>query len=305
MVDVTAVNPHRWEISKLVGTPFTITRKIATNKTVANVYALEGNKLTKLSWKQPNAGEVSFTLNSLSLHPYVIEYGPDKKSIATATISGVVNKTYTGKALTQTPVVKLGSTTLKAGTDYTVSYKNNVQVGTATITFTGKGNYMGTATKTFKITKPANTTKPDVPVYWIVNKKSGENLYTTAWPEVNKLCNQKKTWTNKGIMWYAPATGKPVYRLVNKKTNDHHFTMNQTEIKQLTQVKKTWKMDFSGKPVFYSGGSKSIWRLRSDSRIAAKKAGTHMFALSQASVNALKKKGWTSEGVLLYAKRYK
>ena len=42
---------------------------------------------------------------------------------------------YTGKARTQTSgiVVKANTKTLKNGTDYTVSYKNNVNVGTATV----------------------------------------------------------------------------------------------------------------------------------------------------------------------------
>ena len=35
--------------------------------------------------------------------------------------------------------------------DYTVSYKNNTNAGTATVTITGKGNYSGTANKTFTI----------------------------------------------------------------------------------------------------------------------------------------------------------
>ena len=57
-------------------------------------------------------------------------------AISGAAISGLAAKTYTGKALTQTPVVKIGSATLKTGTDYTVSYKNNVNAGTATVTIT-------------------------------------------------------------------------------------------------------------------------------------------------------------------------
>ena len=43
--------------------------------------------------------------------------------------------------------------TLVAGTDYTVTYKNNVKVGTATVVITGKGNFTGTKTITFTITK--------------------------------------------------------------------------------------------------------------------------------------------------------
>ena len=45
---------------------------------------------------------------------------------------------------------------MKNGTDYTVSYKNNKNAGTATIVITGKGSYEGTITKTFKINKAKN-----------------------------------------------------------------------------------------------------------------------------------------------------
>lgn len=49
-------------------------------------------------------------------------------------------------------------TVLKKGTDYTVSYKNNKNIGTATVTFTGKGKYTGEIQKTFKITVKKGTT---------------------------------------------------------------------------------------------------------------------------------------------------
>ncbi len=42
--------------------------------------------------------------------------------------------------------------TLVYKTDYTITYKNNVNVGTATMTIKGKGNYTGSLKKTFKIT---------------------------------------------------------------------------------------------------------------------------------------------------------
>ena len=35
--------------------------------------------------------------------------------------------------------------------DYSVSYSNNTKVGTATVKITGKGNYTGSVSKTFKI----------------------------------------------------------------------------------------------------------------------------------------------------------
>ena len=82
-----------------------------------------------------------------------------RTSIAKASITGLKSKYYTGKALTQTPTVKLGSKTLKSGTDYTVSFSSNKAVGTATVRITGKGAYTGTAKATFKILPKKTTLK--------------------------------------------------------------------------------------------------------------------------------------------------
>ena len=71
----------------------------------------------------------------------------------------VKDQTYTGKALKPAVTVKYGSKTLKQGTDYTVSYKNNVKPGTATVTVTGKGDYTGSAKATFRILVPLSKCK--------------------------------------------------------------------------------------------------------------------------------------------------
>ena len=65
---------------------------------------------------------------------------------------------YTGSAIKPAVTVKYNGKTLKSGTDYTVSYKNNKAVGTATITVTGKGDYSGTKTRTFSIVNKAIST---------------------------------------------------------------------------------------------------------------------------------------------------
>jgi hypothetical protein len=59
---------------------------------------------------------------------------------------------YTGSALTPNATVKIGSITLENGTDYTVEYFNNVNVGTATVKVIGLAGYTGSATATFNIT---------------------------------------------------------------------------------------------------------------------------------------------------------
>ena len=74
-----------------------------------------------------------------------------KNNFKKATVSGISNKSYTGKNITQSITVKYNGKTLKNGTDYTVSYSSNKKIGTATVKIAGKGSCTGTITKTFKI----------------------------------------------------------------------------------------------------------------------------------------------------------
>ena len=74
-----------------------------------------------------------------------------KNDFKKAAVSGISTKAFTGKNITQSVTVKYSGKTLKNGTDYTVSYSNNKNVGTATVKIAGKGSYTGTITKTFKI----------------------------------------------------------------------------------------------------------------------------------------------------------
>ena len=75
----------------------------------------------------------------------------NRTSIINASVSGIKNKYYTGKAIKQDFTVKLGSKTLTKGSDYTVSYKNNKTIGKATVIIKGKGKYTGSISKSVKI----------------------------------------------------------------------------------------------------------------------------------------------------------
>lgn len=74
--------------------------------------------------------------------------------LSTATVSTIANKNWTGKAITPRPTVKMGTTTLRRGTDYTLRYMNNVDTGTAIVIVTGKGSYSGSTMTTFAIVNP-------------------------------------------------------------------------------------------------------------------------------------------------------
>ena len=66
---------------------------------------------------------------------------------------GTSEFTFNGTELKPTVTVKDGSAVLVENTDYTLAFTNNVNVGTATVTATGIGNYSGTKTATYTIVK--------------------------------------------------------------------------------------------------------------------------------------------------------
>ena len=60
---------------------------------------------------------------------------------------------YSGKAIIPTVTVKCGEDTLVENEDFEISYSNNINAGTATITIKGIGDYRGTVTKEYTIQK--------------------------------------------------------------------------------------------------------------------------------------------------------
>ena len=77
------------------------------------------------------------------------------RGISDTTIGSIPNQTYTGNSISALPVITYNGATLTKGTDYTLTYSNNVNVGTATVTIKGQGNFKGTTSKTFSISARA------------------------------------------------------------------------------------------------------------------------------------------------------
>lgn len=77
---------------------------------------------------------------------------PVQEKIKISTVDFTVKPYYTGKAIKGKLVVKArNGKKLTEGKDYTVTYKNNIKIGTASVVVTGKGNYTGSLTTKFKI----------------------------------------------------------------------------------------------------------------------------------------------------------
>ncbi len=76
----------------------------------------------------------------------------DKTLISKAKVAKIPDQSYDKNEKTPKPAVSMGGVPLTEGTDYTVRYENNTEVGTAEAVLTGIGDYAGTKKVTFRIT---------------------------------------------------------------------------------------------------------------------------------------------------------
>ena len=136
--------------------------KIVKSASTGRYAALSGSKYIASYQNNVNAGTATVTVTGKAgSNPFYSGSAAATFTIKPAKITEVIvnrdTMPYTGKAVTQSKltVVKFGETVLKYGRDYSITYKNNVDVGKATMTVTGKGSFAGTIKKTFKIAPPA------------------------------------------------------------------------------------------------------------------------------------------------------
>lgn len=105
--------------------------------------------------------------------------------------------TYTGSAVIQEAIrVYYGDTLLREKTDYTISYKNNTNAGTAQIIVTGKGNYTGKAVKEFTIEPIDLGRDSDITALVTTAVETGKNLKPAVAVTWNgKPLKEKKDYT--------------------------------------------------------------------------------------------------------------
>lgn len=124
-----------------------------------------------------------------------------RKSLSGATVSKISDKSYTGNYIKPTVKVIYQGKTLKQDTDYTVEYTDNLYVGTATVTITGKWDYFGTKVVHFKI-KPAkpkkvsakNAGRKKVLIRW---QNTSQDVYYVVYRSTKKNSGYKKRATVK------------------------------------------------------------------------------------------------------------
>ena len=89
---------------------------------------------------------------------------------------------YTGEAVKVNGVFKAGNKVLVEGQDYTAEYKDNVEEGPATVTYTFQGDYTGTFDDYFAIEKGSSVIpdEPDEPDGRLVNPLTAKGKTVTV-----------------------------------------------------------------------------------------------------------------------------
>lgn len=223
---------------------------------------------TSITWKKNGVAEIF-------VYP---EYGPEygityrvlvgpKIQISNQTIELEASYfTYDGKS--KEPKVTIQG--LAEGTDYSVSYENNRNVGTGKAVITGKGYYTGTVTKTFTIaSKSSNESTMGTP-QTPGSSVSPEDFDTSD--EIEKIKLSKTSFVYNGKRRMPKVTVKNGLGEVLEKGKDYTVTYkNCTKVGKATVVIK-------GKG-FYSGTFKKTYKIVPKAPIsykpkAAKKAVT-------------------------------
>lgn len=154
--------------------------------------------------------------------------------------------TYTGQMLTQNEVIlkdisSANPVGLVCGTDYTVSYKNNLKKGTATMTFTANpsSGYSGSFKKTFKIV-PAGLNKI--------------TTVDTTDPFKNKIVSENGSWKLESQIIYTKEGAKPSNRIILTNRNNNvvlkegtDYTVSYANNKTVSTAEKPAVMIVKGK----------------------------------------------------------
>lgn len=220
---------------------------------------------------------------------------PVAKPIDKAVIASIPEQKYTGSAIEPKITVTYEEEVLVPNDDYDVSYANNVEVGTASVIVTGKGNYTGTKTASFQIVadSPGPDTpgpvdpKPDDPEP--VDPKPDDPRPTDPKPDDSKPTDPKPGDSDH-FTAFGPVT---MYRLYNPNTGEHFYTSSVNE--HNATVAAGWKSE----GVAWTAPSAGIKVYRLYNPVG----GEHHYTKDATERDTLVAAGWTWEDGGWYSDR--
>ena len=180
------------------------------------------------------------TLQHLTDAEAALAEQPKKTDLSGAVVTAA-DQVYTGSAVTPALTVTCGEKALTAGVDYTAVYGNNVNIGTATVTITGIGDYTGTASGTFTIL-PKKVGSPKL--------KAGKNQLTVKW-------KADKSVTGYEIEYSLKKTFKKAKKITVKKAKTTSYVIKKLKAKKTYYVRIRSFKTVAGKK-YYSEWSKML-----------------------------------------------
>lgn len=118
---------------------YTVSGTTSATKVGSYTVTVSLNDKTNTTWSDGSTADLT------------LSWDIGKQVVSKLTYSAVTSQSYTGNTQKPAVTVKNGSKKLTAGTDYTIAYSGNQNIGTGKIIIVGKGNYTGTKTIQFKI----------------------------------------------------------------------------------------------------------------------------------------------------------
>ena len=149
-----------------------------------SVFEFKNNKLYAIS---PGTCKVTITFPNTGGTAAVCQLQAIGKKFSSCTFDDIPDQIYTGYALVPKVTIRdSNSLTLTNGTDYTLTYANNINIGTANITVIGKGDYEGQSkTLYFNIVSGGNQPSDSLTVTIVTSSSNislGQSVTITAIP---------------------------------------------------------------------------------------------------------------------------
>lgn len=193
---------------------YTLYYSIDKQQTWTDVFVLDPSNIARNGYFVKDAGSYPFYLKMVNsdncedfIHEYTAVVQPANLSDASVTVNGKdedYTAYYTGNAVTPSWTLQYNngkkSVDLVNDTDYTVSYENNTDPGTATVTYTGKGNYTGIRTENFEIKYafvPKQTTASAE--YWYKNQYIGLSYSPSAGKDSDSVIYRESAESGIGL----------------------------------------------------------------------------------------------------------
>ena len=130
-------------------------KAIKENETVKDgKEVLDSGKDYKASYQNnKNLGKATITIKGIGNYKGTkkVSYTIVKRSVRSVTCHYKKTRSYTGRWVKPNVTLKVGKVKLKKNRDYTLVYRNNLQIGNASVVIRGMGNFTGKKTITFKI----------------------------------------------------------------------------------------------------------------------------------------------------------